>query len=849
MVKSNKNAITAGIALIVCLFLLSVFTTAVQAAAQTQSVKAELLKPRTDTAYFYMDEPYSLFADDSNLYVTTLNRSVYVFTHEGNLVDTLTLAGNAEKILSCGKSLFSLQDGALTDENGTVLASGVRDIAAGENTLYAIAAQSLTRYAVTEDIADVASAQTVSLAFTPIAVAAASDAVYLVADASKNTYRSDIYRYDLANGSVKRVFERAVSVQNATASPLDDNLITLEAGKLICYENKNGMLKVVAQTAVSDVRAVSACSRGAFALTGDGGILRYDNRFSQHAEIVVSASAQSGFFSAQKNISTRKSSLFVSDYGNNRVAKISGESCDYIPFDFIMPTASAVDNLGNIYVSHNMDAIEVFDAAFTHRDTLLIEGENIQDLLFDSKNNLYVRTDDAKLYRIDAQQTKAELFYAGGADALSIAPDNVVPYVLNRTARAVYALTSGTQSKVFEYNCDAVDFAVDIKKNFYLLTASGSIYKYASADNYAEDISAPTDYEPGYAVGSGSNKIVLSTVKNETLRYGDILINDPVRHCVRRIDGAAFGVEVMDDSFVPPVIDGDDKPNDIIDDPTNPDYRIIRTALSDVDLYEKPIEMSPFYTIAKGRKIIVADYDIAESDAFSFVLVEDLTSSPARLVSGYVYKVLLSDALPYEAPVAAQATTYSDFTPVYKWPSRHAEMIKNFNEVKKGTKFSLLEFVKDYADMYAVKWYRINVDGLGEGYVQAVDLSVRNYEPVFIRPQTNAVILSVNGSTGAPLYNRTDAGYEMSDGDQPLLTGTRVEVVGAFDQSQKYTQVKFFDESLGTLTGYVETVYLQYDGVSVLLIVTIIIISLTVIGLTLVLVWRYAAKRRQITKA
>lgn len=850
MIKSQKNALTAIIALTICLaFSLSFFSGG--NAFALSPIRALLLKPTTETQYFYMDEPYSLHADESNLYVTSFNRSVYTFTLNGAYVETKTLSANASKAVTCGTALFTLQNDVLTDNVSTALLADTVDIAASDSQLYAITPDRLVIFPVTEGKADTVSATTVSLPFIPVCVAVSDGGVYLSAASGKNSYRSDIYRYALSDGTLSLVYERAPSVDSMTARLSTDVLITLQGGTLQRYELKNGLLKAAVSVTEQDLRCISSNSKNIFALTGDGKILSFTFDLTDKRETVASSSSQKGFFNAPSFAATRKSSLFVADTGNNRIVRITGNDYSEIAFDFIMPTAVAVDNLGNIYVSHNMDTIEIFDTQMQHSNSFVISGAVITDLIFDSKNNLYAVSGGKTVYRVGAQQTTAQTVYEGGVTALTVAPDSVTPYILDNASKEIFALKENGAQKVMDFNCDAADFAVDIKQNFYLLALSGSIYKYSSADGYKEDISAPTDYESGFEVGSKSTKIILSTVKNESLNYGDIIVCDTLRHCIKKIDGAAFGVSVVDESFIPPAVDGDDTPNDIITDPDDPDYRIVRTALSDADVYEKPIEMSPFYKIAQGRKVIVASYELEESDAFAFVLIDDLSSSPSRLVAGYVYKVLLSDPLPYEPPAASDATTYNDRTPVYKWPSRNAETLKGYNNVAKGTKFTLLNFVKDYEDEYpnAIKWYRINVDGLGEGYVAASDMSVRNYQPIYTRPQTNAVIISVNGSVGAPLYEEIDGEFVISTGDQPLFTDTRVEVVGAFDVSKKYTQVKYFDENLGTLTGYVETIYLKYDGVSVLLIVVIILIILTCIGLTLTLVWRFAAKRRQITKA
>lgn len=56
-----------------------------------------------------------------------------------------------------------------------------------------------------------------------------------------------------------------------------------------------------------------------------------------------------------------------------------------------------------------------------------------------------------------------------------------------------------------------------------------------------------------------------------------------------------------------------------------------------------------------------------------------------------------------------------------------------------------------------------------------------------------------------------------------------MEIVGAFDSSKRYTQVKYVDAERGTLTCYVETVYIEYEGINIVLIVAVIVIVVTVL--------------------
>ena len=146
------------------------------------------------------------------------------------------------------------------------------------------------------------------------------------------------------------------------------------------------------------------------------------------------------------------------------------------------------------------------------------------------------------------------------------------------------------------------------------------------------------------------------------------------------------------------------------------------------------------------------------------------------------------------------------------------------------------------SDLYGYLWYRVLLDGDCDGYVLGTNISLNSYEPVFIRPAVNAEIISYKDSTFA-------TGYALEDGKYvpiaQLPTGTKVEVIGAYDSSSKYTQVKFLDPDLGTLTCYVETVYLQYNGVNIVLFVAILVIIITVILAAIIIARTMRSKRER----
>lgn len=200
-----------------------------------------------------------------------------------------------------------------------------------------------------------------------------------------------------------------------------------------------------------------------------------------------------------------------------------------------------------------------------------------------------------------------------------------------------------------------------------------------------------------------------------------------------------------------------------------------------------------------------------------------------RLLRCYVFRSNLSEPLPYVAPPAVEGKIYAENTYLYSLPSTDSE--SSDSTIPVGTKVTLLPFAQ-YSD--SVKWYRAEY-GDSIGYIVSSAVSIRSFIPEFERPQYNAVVKAYGDSYAAPLFKLEDGNFVKLDGEF-LTVGTKLEVVGAFDTSEKYTRVKYFDDELGTLTCYIETVYLRYNSVSVVQIVALAIVAVTLVLLFIVLI-------------
>ena len=841
MVVKRKLYLTLAALASVLGLICAVFSLPVAHAENDGGIVADIVMPKTDTVYRYIDEPRSVTAGDTALYVTTYAGKAEVFTLGGAYTDTLTLGTDTVKTVIGGASLFALSSGKLLSADGAEVNCGegeVIDASGFGNSVYALKSSEVVRMNVSDGaITGERVSAPLPLGDNAAAklVAAAGDNAFVAVSTGRNSYLCDIYM--VSGEKVSKVFSKAPMI-DGMVSPTPDSLVALQSGELCRYELKNGMLLRVSGCNVRGVHSVSANSSAVYALTGEGAVIKYGLDLKSHDELLASASDKLGFYRRQSNISTRKSALIVSDFGNDRVVKLGDDGASSIDFEFIQPMAAVSDNLGNIYVAHNMDTVDVFSPSLEHADRLTLDGAVIADLRFDPLNTLYALTADGKIFARGASGDGFAPYGGDGRfDGICVAPDGHTLYAMMRTNKEIVRVTKKGSETLFKYSRDAVSFTVDIENSFYLLGTDGSVVKYFAEGDYAEsDTLAPVIENVGDLVGA--DKIVISTVKNELLDYGDLLVSDPVRHCIRKINGKSLGVKVVDDNFVPPVLDNIAAPFSY--------ESIVRTAVVDLEIYEKPMEMSPIYSVAKGRKVLVISYDTGVG-AFARIFVDDPVTR--RGVYGYVYKAQLSAPLAYSAPEAEKVRVYNDNTPLYKLPSRNAPKLNGYEKLDKDTALTLADFVRDYADDYSdsQRWYRVRL-GSCEGYVAASDVSVNSFEPIFVRPQTNAVIISVNGSTGAPLYLLDDGQYVMSV-DQPLETGTRVEVVDTFDASEKLTKIKYYDAEKGTLTGYVETVYLKYDGVGILPVIVAVLLLLTIVAIVITVIWRNIANKKKLTKA
>ena len=273
--------------------------------------------------------------------------------------------------------------------------------------------------------------------------------------------------------------------------------------------------------------------------------------------------------------------------------------------------------------------------------------------------------------------------------------------------------------------------------------------------------------------------------------------------------------------------------------PTPTDYDendIIRTTNFTTRLYGSANESDILLILPQNKTLIVLNYSNPALRGMSYCACVDATGN---LVYGYVFRSTLSNPTPYENPPSNTAIVYAENVKLYSLPSLKSDEIYSFS---KDESVSLLPFCSYFDGKNS--WYRAKVNNQTVGYVPAYSVSVHNFIPDAPRPQYNASVRSYDNSIFVVCFAKNEDGTFTQIADEILYTGTQIEVIGTFDASQKYTQIKYFDEKLGTLTCYIESVYIEYNSISVVQIVAICVAIATAILMIALLIRAYTKRRK-----
>lgn len=799
----------------------------------------------SDVVYKYLNAPTSVHADASGVYIAD-GDTVATMTSDG----TFTERGiSADKVMRLGECFVALNDGTLSiyygDGSADHTAHMFTDFDIYENTVYAIGGDGLSVIPVVDNAFDEDNAACVALSsgvhgeVSAVKIAAGSNGVYLAVRSEVFKNKHDIALVDAETGALSVVVMQTDEVSALTVMPATGTVYALTRDRITGYypaSNGNGLS--VKYTAHDErMNALYAYDGFIYALDTLDAIYKISADLTTFTALAASASIEDGFFDMPYGIAVKNSTLFVADTLNGRVAEY-GEKLAYYD-GFYNPISVTCDSRGAIYVAHDYNKISVIDEdkTFTVDGAIKSIAVNADKTLFIMTDcGLFARTPDGNIEKIADTAYKAIALGVGRDDLYALTDSAVVKFTAqtDEDGKTEYAL-----SQYCSAQSDAFSIAVDLKGNVYFLSVS-QITRYDRTSGAQKQYALTQDGKP-YSLGFSCGQILLSTIGNDFIDYGNVIVADTYKHRIFTVDGSTDGLDVklIDGDYNDPIKPGDDTPSAYNDG-------LIRVALHDIPVFSLPMETESDYTIAKGRKVIVAMYELPDTREYSLILIDNLRTG--ELIQGYVYKDALSEPLPYVAPPSDIGTVYTDATPVYKWPSINSVPARDFNAVDRGQNFDVLDFVESYRDDYNNLWYRVSLGENSEGYILASNLSMMDYEPLFIRPAYNAEIISYNGSEFAQTYALIDGKYTPLS--VTLATGTKVEVIGTFDTSERYTKIKYVDKDLGTLTCYVETVYIEYNGVNIVLIIAIAVIIITVV-LAAIIIGRvlYLKKKRLLSKS
>ena len=553
----------------------------------------------------------------------------------------------------------------------------------------------------------------------------------------------------------------------------DDNLYSLTKSGSVCKISSSTVTAVTSDKFVNCVSGQTLCYA-----TDEGEVFVGNNL------LLAQSSSEDGFYSSPTDCEARMGKAVICDYLNDRLVVISDKT-EY--FSFPRPKAVTINNAGEIIFAYDKCKIAKINNAGEVSEIACPLNGVIDDIYCDNLGSIFVVSGDT-LYNLTENKVifdgVAHLGAVRSTDKFFIAQGSFV--------------TDGT-SALFSTSGVIDALCVDEGNNFFYLS-DGSLYRY--------DGQAHTVIESGF---SNEVSVTLSRAKNGFVSYGDVIVCDSVNSQVKVINAQKAG-SVMASAVAPDCSDYDERD-------------IIRTTLSSCSIYATPNETDVKFNLEKDSKLIVAKYDILPN--FSYVFYEDVVTK--TLIRGYVFKSNLSKPLVYSVPPASEGKVYAEGTNVYALPSLNSE--KLCENVPVDTTLSLLSFT-EYSD--SVKWYRVDYNGQ-IGYVISTALSVRHFIPNDERPQCDGVIIEYKGNSIAQLYELIDGQFVKLNGEF-LLSGTEIDVVGTFDTSEKFTKIKYFDKELGTLTCYVVTCYVDYNSVSVVQIIALVIALVTTVLLTLFIV-------------
>ncbi|MDR0426572.1 MAG: hypothetical protein LBH24_05320 [Clostridiales bacterium] len=796
-----------------------------------QAGAATLVTPQnldSDARYFYIRGARAVFSNQSAVFIADAD-TLYKFSAEGVLLDKYAFSG-VDKLTGSESTLYALKAGEiylftlpsirtaapLADLNGAIPPGACVDIAYSEGSLYAAGGNKIYQYNSEVGVLTLPAYGQV------MGIAGKSDAQQPLYYYVKT---SDIFEYYALNDSRETTLRSRFDKMACGA----ERMLFLDRGRLR-YLNEANELSDYLDNAGKQIEGVSdfCVAGGNILYISELGTLYRVSEYT-HERLILFASAgdKPGYFMTAYGVTARMNRVLAADFYNDRVAVYEGSRRRYIE-SIVRPRVAAVNNLGETFIAYDGYRIRKYDAALKPIEDKSPPpiGTSIADLQTDNGNRLYVLADKRLYLYAEDDYNGSFIELTGNVDCFSASLYTGELFVA--ADKTVYRLNDGAKDPVF--SLDPAEEAI----RYFTTDADGSFYCLINANGGSKIVKRTT---AGIVseflieeIGDSASQLKISFVQNSYCKAGDILISDRDRHRVVKLSAAALGVKVLKEGDV---------------DLSQEDAFIVRTTRAATFVYQAPGETVIVGEAPKDAKLLVPKYAPAENANFSYAMYED--EPGGRLVVGFVFRSNLSDPPEaYADPPSGSGVVYFDDIPLYKYPSSRAEVL--VAAMPKDTPLTLLTFAAYETEGHL--WYRAQHENGTVGYVSASSVSVRNFIPDSTeRPQYNAAIKSKDGSAGAIVYRLSGGEYRPIEDSPMLRVGERIEVMGMFDTTKKYTLIRYYDETMNaTSECYVETVYIDYDSITLLQVLAIVLIVLTLILLTVIIVrWIFYKRKNSVT--
>ncbi|MBQ4049906.1 MAG: hypothetical protein IJD07_04545 [Clostridia bacterium] len=739
----------------------------------------EIFNLNGQTIYGYLDNPEKIYSDQDKIYVTLAGGKVKVFEN---------FSINQELTISCKKFTVYRDKHVYLDGTtlhfGEITLANVNDFAFCGDILVTAYDDVITHYDLNND-------ETLSVGTEYFAVgkveALSKNGFYYTVNEGSNYEAHAIYL--LQNGQSILIDEMAQSISTLYAT--DSALYCLSASELIGYNVVDGIYTISNQIIVS-AKDFTVLGDKIYLISRYAAIEELSLNLDAQKTVVASASSDDYFYNKPSAISAKLGKIIVSDRMNNRLSVIDSDG-GIKQISIVRPIAAASDSEGNIYVVTQSSLVKLSEDGSIIKQTALLGAS---DIAVGSDDKIYVLCTQG-LLTADTELNLSEEVIS--AKTICIFNGKISYY----DGQTVYLGENALLS------CEGItSYAIDASKNLFYIK-DGVLYRYDGIET---------------ALCAVDGKLIISSIKTDYVGYGDILIVDTDRHCIYKLNRLDVGAADIEQLYDIPSLE-------IEEDALQIKGNLIAKTLKKVKLFKTPAEAEITAEVGAGTNVII-HYDADCPEEYYYVMFDDVEN--LSLKGGYVYASSISEPLKYELAPISVGKINTNNTKIYKWPSIKSPTVKGVIKNKNDT-VSIIPFATNHADEYAKrwyqdgygkKWYRISIDDTHEGFVMASDITTEFYKNEKM-PDTNAVI------TDYALvyhYDATAKKYVPID-DLWIAKDTRVKVDTPFDSSQKFTKVVFYRDGYGTIDieCYVETKYVEFDGVDLLQFVAIAIIIATII--------------------